>query len=157
MQEEAIKANGGCLCGKVRYEAEVFIKSGYYCHCAICQQASGHAGEVGVPVKIGSLVFTDGEPTYYTSSEFGKRGFCAHCGTKLIWRASNEELDWATNVNAGSLDNRRDVQLTRHIYVDTQMPWNQMSDDLPRFAESDMEAVMEMWMKERGAEPLRSK
>jgi|GEM_PF-3249077 hypothetical protein len=32
-----------------------------------------------------------------------------------------------------------------------------MSDDLPRFVKPDMEAVMEMWMKERGAEPLRSK
>ena len=101
------------------HEAEVFIKSGYYCHRTICQQASGHAGEVGVPVKIGTLVFTDGEPTYYTSSEFGKRGFCAQCGTMLIWKASDAELDWATNVNADSPGNRRDVQLTRHIYVDT--------------------------------------
>ena len=60
-------------------------------------------------------------------------------------------------MDAGSLDNRRDVELTRHIYVDTQMPWNRMSEDLPRFAEPDMETVMEMWMKERSAETLRSK
>ena len=36
MKDTAKRVTGGCLCGNVRYEAQVFLKSAYYCHCRIC-------------------------------------------------------------------------------------------------------------------------
>ena len=151
MQEKAVPVEGGCLCGKIRYYAQVFLKSGYYCHCSICQKASGHGGEVGVPVLTGTLRFTRGQPKYFQSSDMGERGFCSECGAKILWKATTKELEWATNVNAGSLDDRALVQLTRHIYVDTKLPWNRASDNVPAFKEIEMDSVMEAWKKERGA------
>jgi hypothetical protein len=40
MTDLATKITGGCLCGKVRYEAEVYLRSGYFCHCRMCQKTS---------------------------------------------------------------------------------------------------------------------
>ena len=33
---------GGCLCGRVRYEATPDHRDGYYCHCRMCQLAFGN-------------------------------------------------------------------------------------------------------------------
>ena len=33
---------GGCLCGRVRYEATPTHRDGYYCHCRMCQLAFGN-------------------------------------------------------------------------------------------------------------------
>ena len=32
---------GGCLCGRVRYEVIVESKDAYWCHCRMCQKATG--------------------------------------------------------------------------------------------------------------------
>ena len=82
MKNETEKVTGGCLCGRVRYEAEVFLKNGYICHCTICQKSTGQPAEITVPIKAGSLKYLGTEPKYYVSSENGKRGFCEECGSK---------------------------------------------------------------------------
>ena len=41
-------------------------KSGYVCHCRICQRSTGQPSENGVPVQAGSLLFVQGEPRRYT-------------------------------------------------------------------------------------------
>ena len=43
------KLTGGCLCGRVRYAAEVFLQNGYICHCTICQRSTGQPAEITVP------------------------------------------------------------------------------------------------------------
>jgi hypothetical protein len=40
MKAKTTSVTGGCLCGLIRYEAEVFLKNGYICHCRICQKSS---------------------------------------------------------------------------------------------------------------------
>ncbi len=113
---------------------------------------TGQAGEMAIPVKSGTLNFINEEPTYYVSSDLGKRGFCPECGSRLVWKALDPELDWVTNVTVGTLDNRAEAVPTRHIYVDTQMPWHQLSDSLPRFREDETDAVIQMWREERCGE-----
>jgi hypothetical protein len=31
------------------------------------------------------------EPKYYVSSDIGKRGFCAVCGSRIVWQASRAD------------------------------------------------------------------
>ena len=45
------------------------------------------ARDKAVLVEQGSLRFTRGEPGYFRSSSFGKRGFCPSCGSRLVWAA----------------------------------------------------------------------
>lgn len=149
MRDKPVKVSGGCLCGNVRYEAEVFLKSGYYCHCRICQKSSGQPAEITVPIKAGSLIFVNAEPKYYVSSDYGKRGFCGECGSRLVWKATDPENDWQTNVTIGSLDNPAEARPGDHIFVDTQLPWYRIDETLPRYREDEVEGMMSVWKDER--------
>lgn len=149
MRDTAKNVTGGCLCGKVRYQAQVFLKSGYYCHCRICQKSSGQPAEITVPIKTSTLVFTKSKPKYYVSSEHGKRGFCEDCGSRLVWQALDPQNDWLTNIDVGSLDNPGEVKPSNHIFVDTKLPWYTINEDLPKFKEAEVEAMLSMWKQER--------
>lgn len=148
MKHEATKVTGGCLCGRVRYEAEVFLQNGYICHCKICQRSTGQPAEITVLIKAGTLKYSNEEPKYYTSSGSGKRGFCAHCGSRIVWQALRTEDDWLTNVTVGTLDNPAEVRVTRHIYADTQLPWYRLCADLPKLTGSDGERLINLLRQE---------
>ncbi len=111
LQGNAEKVTGGCFCGAVRYEAEVYLDDAYYCHCRTCQQTTGAPAEVGVLVKPGSLRFTKGEPKYYQTSHFAERGFCSDCGSRPL--SGNQQTIGcllSTLISEGvleSLDSRR--------------------------------------------------
>ena len=149
MNIETTKVTGGCLCGRVRYEAEVFLKNGYICHCTICQKSTGQPAEITVPIKASTLKYLEAEPKYYVSSELGKRGFCEECGSRIVWQASHPEDDWLTNIQVGSLDNPSEARPSSHIFVNTQLSWYQLSEDLPRFAEDDSDALFAFLKQER--------
>ena len=148
-KEEAVPVTGGCLCGTVRFEGEAFMRSAYYCHCTMCQKSAGEPFEIGVPIKAGTLRFTKGAPIYYRSSSFGKRGFCAGCGSRLLWAPTDPKDEWAINVSVCALDNPADVLPCCHIYTDTKLPWLRISDGLPGLTEPEMPDVFERWKAER--------
>jgi hypothetical protein len=142
MKSQTTHVTGGCLCGRVRYNAEVFLKSGYICHCTICQKSTGQPAEISVLIKAGTLKYGGQEPKYYVSSTFGKRGFCSECGSRIVWQALNVEDDWTTNLDVGGLDNPADVRVACHIHADTQLPWYKACEDLPKFEANDTDAML---------------
>lgn len=143
MTDYSVSVTGGCLCGEVRFEARVFLKSAYFCHCTQCQKSSGAPAEIGVPVEPGSLFFTNGEPRFFASSSIGERGFCSKCGSRILWRYRDPEIDHGTNVAVCSLDHPEDVRPSLHTFVDTQLPWYKIADSLPRLREEDDAQFME--------------
>ena len=143
MKNETTKVSGGCLCGRIRYEAEVFLKNGYICHCTVCQKSTGQPAEISVLIKAGTLNYLKDEPKYYVSSKSGKRGFCGECGSRIVWQAADPLYDWTTNLDVGSLDNPSEARIACHMCVDTQLPWYKICEDLPKFAEKDVDAMME--------------
>jgi hypothetical protein len=149
MTDIAQKVAGGCHCGAVRYEAEVFLQSAYYCHCTTCQNLSGQPFEIGVPVKVGSMRFTKGEPLYYTSSEWGQRGFCRTCGSRIIFMPLNAEDEWLINLDICSLDNPDQAKPNMHIFVDSKLPWYKIDDDLPCYRSDELDDLLPMWKEER--------
>lgn len=52
--------------------------------------------------------------TWYQSSDFAKRGFCAHCGSSLFYRLNDED---GIAIAAGCLDDSSDLTTGRHIFV----------------------------------------
>lgn len=143
MTSEATKVSGGCLCGRIRYQAEVFLHDGYICHCTICQKSTGQPAEITVLIRPGTLRYLENEPNYYRTSQAGKRGFCPECGSRIVWQAIAPEDDWMTNLCVGSLDNPAEARMTCHIYADTQLPWYRLCEDLPMFTQADEQAMME--------------
>jgi hypothetical protein len=142
LKAETTHVSGGCLCGRIRYEAEVFLKHGYICHCTLCQKSTGQPAELSVLIKPGTLKYLKAEPKYYATSEIGKRGFCAECGSRLVWQATDPEQDWTTNLSIGCLDDPSVARMTCHVYADTQLPWYTLCEDLPKFTESEAEAML---------------
>jgi len=143
MSDIFVAVTGGCLCQAVRYEADANLSEAFYCHCKTCQKTSGAPAEVGVMVKPGTLNFTKEDPKSFQSSPFGIRGFCQHCGSRLTWISPDRE-DW-TVVFAGSLDQPEHVVPTEHLSVESQLPWYEIADDLPRNRTEDDTDLMEAW------------
>ena len=142
MVDHAVPVTGGCLCGAVRYEAAAYLKSAYYCHCTMCQRSSGGTFEIGVPLKAGTLKLQGQEPSFYASSEVGERGYCGHCGSRLLWRPRDPASGYWTNVSVSSLDRPGEARPRLHIFVDSQYSWFDVADDLPRYRAEDSEAAL---------------
>jgi hypothetical protein len=129
---------GGCLCGQVRYSAQVYLQEGCICHCTICRKSSGQPAELTVFVKPGTLTYSSGQPSFFASSASGKRGFCATCGSRLVWQASDPAEDGLTNLCVGSLDHPEQARMACHIHAAMQLPWYDPCADLARFADADV-------------------
>lgn len=143
MSDKYVPVTGCCVCEAVRYEADVNLSEAYYCHCKTCRKSSGAPAEVGVLVKPGTLKFTKEDPKYFQSSPIARRGFCRHCGSRLVYKSLNR-ADW-TNVSAGSLDHPERVVPTEHICVESQLPWYDVADNLPRQRSEDYADLIKEW------------
>jgi len=143
MSDKFIPVTGGCLCRAVRYEADANLHEAFYCHCKTCQKTSGAPATVGVMVKPGTLNFTKQDPKYFQSSPIGGRGFCQHCGSRLNW-VSPDRADWIL-VFAGSLDHPERVVATEHLCVESQLPWFEIADNLPRNQTENDAELIDAW------------
>ena len=127
---------GGCLCGAVRYEArDPPLKIGY-CHCRMCQKASGAPCAVGVYFANRIFRFTRGQPKFYKSSQIADRSFCADCGSRLLYRPSGSE---SVAVEVGSLDRPEDAPPSYHTGVESKIYWFSVDDTLPRKRTDDQD------------------
>ena len=128
------KIVGGCLCGKVRYSADVEPVFTGLCHCHNCQKESGSAFAivVGIPKSAVSLL---GElKTYADKGDSGKpmyRRFCPECGSTIMDEA--EALPGILMIQVGTLDDASWVRPTTQIYCDSAQPWLQVAGQMKRF------------------------
>ncbi len=146
---ESERVTGGCLCGEVRYEAEAYLEDAYFCHCRMCQKSSGSPAEIGVYIKPGTLRYVAGEPKFFQSSAFGERGFCATCGSRLIWQHVGGAHPEYTNVSVGSLDMSERARPTSHQCVESQLPWYQFDDGLQRMRSDEMPELVALWASKK--------
>jgi hypothetical protein len=125
---------GGCLCGKVRFEfvgAPLWVA---HCHCASCRRNTGAAVATFVGVHRDGFRYVAGKPAVYESSAGVWRSFCSSCGTPLTCEAARcaDEV----HINIGTLDEPRAFAPTMHVHVAEQLPWLRVEDGLPRYAAS---------------------
>ena len=76
---------GGCQCGAVRFRCEAPPENVHVCHCRMCQKAVGGPFAVICPVQKADFQLTRGKISWFKSSELARRGFCAACGTPMIF------------------------------------------------------------------------
>jgi hypothetical protein len=127
--EYTMKKTGGCLCGAIRFEVRGSPLSSDYCHCRMCQQSSGSVLTTWADFDKQAFRCTQGEITYYRSSEFAERGFCGNCGSNLVFRLL--EGDRVT-VATGSFDRPEAFPMGAHCGIESQVPWLKIDDALPR-------------------------
>ena len=126
--------NGGCLCGKIRYQVTAMPMVVTHCHCATCRRATGAPFITWMTVSPDTFSFTAGEPDYFRSTDDVRRGFCAACGSTLSYVNDKhpEELDIA----AATLDDPASVSPVDHIWFGEKLPWIDPGDGLPQLAGS---------------------
>jgi len=76
---------GGCQCGAVRFACDMPPQNVHVCHCRMCQKAVGGPFAVICPVLKSQFRVTRGAIAWFQSSAVARRGFCAACGTPMIF------------------------------------------------------------------------
>ncbi|GLU33718.1 GFA family protein [Trinickia caryophylli] len=129
---------GGCFCGRIRYELLAAPFSSLICHCMDCRRIAGAPFVAWLTVKASELRVVRGEPKAITSSAEVMRTFCGHCGSQLTYRHAKHagEIDVAT----GTLDEPAAVPPTLHTWVSQKLPWIVLSDGLPQYARDGQSA-----------------
>ncbi len=133
--------DGGCLCGGIRYRIASAPHHIGHCHCSMCRRAAGAPMVTWLTLKTQGLAVTKGTPSWYQSSDHGRRAFCPTCGTPLFFTSTRYPRH--VDVTAGSLDHPERVAPDRHVYEPDRIPWLVMSDGLPRHAEDSRSALVE--------------
>jgi hypothetical protein len=133
-REDVMKLEGGCYCGKVRYEAEGEPMMKAQCHCRECQYISGGAPNMFVLMPIGGFKYTKGTPKQFSRSDLEKpvtREFCAECGTHL---ATRPQVVPAVVVKVGTLDDPTLFGGPKiAIYTCDKQPFHHVPDGMPSF------------------------
>ena len=129
--------SGHCECGRVRFEADDEINDFSHCHCSQCRRTHGAAFATfaGVAKEKFRYLSGEGDVTSYTSSATHERIFCATCGSNIMVITANEPDD--VYVSMSAIDGNPKRPAAYHIYVGSKAPWYEITDDLPRFDESD--------------------
>ena len=83
--------SGGCQCGAVRYRAAKAPAEPHLCHCRMCQKAAGNYFMPLGGVAHEDFEVTRGAISWFHSSDLVRRGFCARCGTPLIYETIGDD------------------------------------------------------------------
>ena len=95
------RMTGGCQCGRVRYAVEIDSDDAYFCHCRMCQKATGGFAAAFVEIAPDKLEWLS-EPDWYESSPIARRPFCSACGTPLGFQFADRE--GRPDLTVGSFD-----------------------------------------------------
>jgi len=106
------QCTGGCLCGKLRFEATGQPHRVGICHCLDCRKHHGalfHASAI-FPAE---AVTVQGQARVYAG-----RHFCADCGSTVFGRSGDE-----IELNLGSMDNPGQFTPTYELWTIRREPW----------------------------------
>jgi hypothetical protein len=123
-------AEGGCLCGAVRYRLEGPPLRADYCHCRVCQRAAGAPVVAWGTWPADRFAWSRGEPKSYASSARGERWFCPGCGTPLAFVDRGDPT--LVDVTLASLDEPAAFPPECHAWTTSRVPWLELADGLPR-------------------------
>lgn len=99
-----MKYQGGCHCGKVKFEVETTIDSGLSCNCSICSK-KGHvlafAPETNFKLLSGAEFLSD----YQFNKKMIHHLFCKTCGVSAFGKGTMPDGTKMVSINLRCLDN----------------------------------------------------
>jgi hypothetical protein len=125
----ATTTTGSCLCGDLRFQAQLPSKWVAHCHCSMCRRAHGAPLVTWVGFKSEAVRFDDPQSRlhWYESSPGAGRGFCSRCGTTLFFRS--ERWPGELHIVRSNFDGPLDREPQVHVSYDDHVPWLQVGDD----------------------------
>ena len=143
--EKPLVTKGRCSCGSVSFEISQETLGTGFCNCRICQRSTGAPVFAWAAFPIEAVKFTRDKPRYYRLSLIAEKGFCEKCGSQVVWRSLKPEPANYVAIATASLDNPEDYAPTWHGGVESQMPWLQIHDDLPRTRCEESPLLKKAW------------
>lgn len=131
-------AEGGCLCGAVRYRVSGDPVATTLCHCRSCRRASGGTNVAWAVFDNGDFGWLAGEPAAFSSSPGIEWLFCRDCGSLVGYRRSSrpDHMD----VTTGTLDDPDLFPPAVEIWLDQRIGWETLDPRLPKRAQSSLNA-----------------
>ena len=130
---------GRCACGAVEIELTGPIDFLAHCHCESCRRTHASAFVTWTSVPMERFAFARGEDrlTWYRSSEWIAWGFCATCGSSMLYRAEREGHPEAPKLDrmyvaVGCLLDPPDRAAQAHVSYEERVPWFTPGDALPK-------------------------
>jgi hypothetical protein len=140
---------GGCMCGRVRYTANVEDDEAYLCHCRMCQRSSGNISLAMKNVKKADVRW-EGQPDYYQSSPIARRGFCSVCGTSLTFEyPDSDKMD----LIVGTFDDPFRFVPKHHFAAESMHRAWVNTEGLPETRTEEHKPLVDRWMKSVGQLP----
>ena len=134
---------GGCLCGRVRYQANAEPLWVCHCHCEMCRRQTGAPFATWLGFPAGTVMWLDKEPTRYRSSQDVERSFCPICGSTIGFHRVHE-----TSICLGSLDTPGALPVaeiwTVHVWFKEHISWFDTADNWTRYPEFPPQRVEEL-------------
>ena len=134
---------GGCLCGKVRYTVWAPPIAVGFCHCRHCQLAIGAPINATAIFEQQNVIFEGDAPGLYAATQLAERAFCKNCGTSIY--TDVKDLNYYS-IRVATLDNPADYPPSFHFAVESQIPWMDIHDDLPRIRTEDDPGFSSRWV-----------
>ncbi|MDD1779820.1 GFA family protein [Enterovibrio sp. ZSDZ35] len=130
------RLTGQCLCGQIAYEVDHLEPAMGHCHCTMCRKFHGAAFATFGEAKANHFRFVKGEDelAVYEAENGTKRSFCKHCGSSLLFEASNSDGS-LVEFTLGTLDSPISQKPDAHIFTRYAASWYEVTDGLPTFPE----------------------
>ena len=129
-------AEGGCLCGKIRYRVSGEPVATTLCHCADCRRASGGTNIAWAVFDKDKVGWLTGEPADYSSSSGIHWLYCRDCGSTVGYRRS--ERPNHMDITTGTLDDPDLYPPDVEIWVKERIGWEALHPELPKRERSSL-------------------
>ncbi len=121
-----MKVDGGCLCGNIKYVAEVDQETATVCHCTDCQVNSGSAFGYVIGVKNNCFDLKKGKLSFFIKiADSGSKrelGFCGNCGTRIFARPLKNEIGFF-GLRLGTVSQRNHFTPKRQVWKKSSLNW----------------------------------
>lgn len=123
-------AEGGCLCGALRYRVSGSPVATTLCHCRSCRRASGGTNVAWAVFDLADFEWLWGYPQAYSSSPGLEWLHCPCCGSLVGYRRSSRPTHM--DVTTGTLDDPDRFAPAVEIWLEHRISWDMLNPDLPK-------------------------
>jgi len=131
-----MKADGQCLCGQAKYEAEIDPERVAVCYCEDCQRSSGSAFRIVAGVEGDTFRLTSGKlASVEKTADSGNRrelAFCPDCGAQIYGKPVGEAGTYFS-LRAGTINQRDRLTPKLQVWCASRAPWVPLLEGVPAY------------------------
>ena len=121
MSAVKLPAEGGCLCGQVRFRVKAPPQVTMACHCRGCQRMTASAFSLNLVIPAEAFELIQGEPEIGALHGATRHLFCPHCKSWVLTQAQG--MDAYVNVRAPMMDDTGWAAPFIETFTCEKLPW----------------------------------